>query len=141
VGLADSPFERFVAFRAFGAVLAFSPEADYVYFVTDLSGQYNLWRVAAGGGWPEQLTAFTDWTVRLAALSQAGDRLAFCADHDGDEFHQIFLAEPRAAGVQITGVGRSALRDARGVLAGRPPRVCREHARLPTWRPARPGKR
>jgi dipeptidyl aminopeptidase/acylaminoacyl peptidase len=93
VGPSESPFERFIAFRAFGAVLAFSPDAEHVYFVSDLSGQYNLWRVAAGGGWPEQLTAFTDWTVRLAAFARSGDRLAFCADHDGDEFNQIFLAD------------------------------------------------
>ena len=92
---AGSPFERFIAFRAFGGVLELSPDGEQVYFVSDLSGQYNLWRVGAGGGWPEQLTAFIDWTVRLAALSPSGEQLAFCADHDGDEFMQIFLADTR----------------------------------------------
>jgi dipeptidyl aminopeptidase/acylaminoacyl peptidase len=89
-----APFERFMAYRRFSAGLAFSPDAEHVYFVSNISGQFNLWRVRVGGGWPEQLTAFTDDTVRIIGVSPTDGTVVFCADHDGDEFHQIYLLDP-----------------------------------------------
>jgi dipeptidyl aminopeptidase/acylaminoacyl peptidase len=88
------PFEQFMAFRRFSAGLAFSPDGAHVYFVNNLSGQFNLWRTADGEGWPEQLSAFTDDTVRLLGVSPRDGSVAFCADHDGDEFFQIYLLDP-----------------------------------------------
>src|SRR5919205_495763 len=64
-----APFEQFMAYRRFSAGLAFSPDAESVYFVSNISGQFNLWRVAVDGGWPQQLTAFTDDTIRLIGIS------------------------------------------------------------------------
>src|SRR5207247_492132 len=58
-----------------------------------MSGQFNLWRVSLEGGWPDQLTAFTDETVRGAGVSRADGRIVLCADHDGDEFHQLYLLD------------------------------------------------
>src|SRR5581483_6208355 len=81
-------------YRRFSAGLAFDAAAENVYFVSNLSGQFNLWRVSVDGGWPAQLTAFTDDTVRLLDVSPADGTIAFCADHDGDEFHQIYLLDP-----------------------------------------------
>ena len=89
-----APFEQFMAYRRFSAGLAFSPDAESVYFVSNISGQFNLWRVAVDGGWPQQLTAFIDDTVRLMDVSSHDGMIAFCADHDGDEFHQIYLLDP-----------------------------------------------
>ena len=89
-----APFEQFMAYRRFSAGLAFDAAAENVYFVSNLSGQFNLWRVSVDGGWPAQLTAFTDDTVRLLDVSPADGTIAFCADHDGDEFHQIYLLDP-----------------------------------------------
>jgi dipeptidyl aminopeptidase/acylaminoacyl peptidase len=89
-----APFEQFMAYRRFSAGLAFSPDAEQVYFVSNMSGQFNLWRVRVGGGWPQQLTAFTDDTVRIIDVSPVDGTVAFCADHDGDEFHQIYLLDP-----------------------------------------------
>jgi dipeptidyl aminopeptidase/acylaminoacyl peptidase len=86
------PFERFNAVRKFGPALAFTAEGDSVLFVANISGQFNLWRVPVTGGWPEQLTAYTDSTVRSIAVSPDG-LIAFSADADGDEFHRIFLLE------------------------------------------------
>src|SRR5438132_663422 len=83
-----------MAYRRFSAGLAFTPDGEHVLFVSNLSGQFNLWRVPAEGGWPGQLTAFTDDTVRLMGVSSQDATIAFCADHDGDEFHQIYLLEP-----------------------------------------------
>jgi dipeptidyl aminopeptidase/acylaminoacyl peptidase len=88
------PFEQFMAYRRFSAGLAFDTAGENVYFVSNLSGQFNLWRVGVHGGWPTQLTAFTDDTVRLIGVSPRDDTIAFCADHDGDEFHQLYLLDP-----------------------------------------------
>jgi len=89
-----TPLEQFMAYRRFSAGLAFTPDGEHVLFVSNLSGQFNLWRVPAEGGWPDQLSAFTDDTVRLMGVSSRDGTVAFCADHDGDEFHQIYLLEP-----------------------------------------------
>jgi dipeptidyl aminopeptidase/acylaminoacyl peptidase len=88
-----APFEQFMAYRRFSAGLAFSADGKSVYFVSNMSGQFNLWRVSADGGWPTQLTAFTDDTVRTVGVSAADGSIVFCADHDGDEFHQIYLVD------------------------------------------------
>lgn len=82
--------EQFLAVRRFSAGLAFTPDGRHVLFVTNISGQFNLWRVPVEGGWPDQLTAFTEETVRGLAVSHDGT-IAFFADHDGDEFHQLYL--------------------------------------------------
>jgi dipeptidyl aminopeptidase/acylaminoacyl peptidase len=83
------PFEQFTAYRRFGGALTFTKDGAHVLFISNISGQFNLWRVPVGGGWPDQLTAFTDQTVRQLALAGDGTIL-FTADRDGDEFHQIY---------------------------------------------------
>jgi dipeptidyl aminopeptidase/acylaminoacyl peptidase len=87
-------FERFMAFRRFAAALAFAQDGRHVLFVSNISGQFNLWRVPVDGGWPEQLTAFTDETVRLMGVSPRDGTMVLCADQHGDEFHQIYLLDP-----------------------------------------------
>ena len=57
------PFEQFFAFRRFGGALDFSADGEHLYFISDITGQFNLWSVAAGGGWPSQLTGFGDRTA------------------------------------------------------------------------------
>ena len=89
-----APFERFMAYRRFSAGLAFTPDAQHVYFVGNMSGQFNLWRVPVESGWPEQLTTFTDDTVRVIGVSPTDGSVVLCADHDGDEFHQLYLIRP-----------------------------------------------
>jgi dipeptidyl aminopeptidase/acylaminoacyl peptidase len=87
-------FERFVGYRRFGAGLAFTRDDSHVLFVSNISGQFNLWRVPVEGGWPDQLTSFTEDTVRLVAVSSQDDTIVLSADHDGDEFHQLYLLDP-----------------------------------------------
>ena len=87
-------FEQFMAYRRFSAGLTFTRDSEHVLFVSNISGQFNLWRVPIEGGWPDQLTAFTDETVRLVAVSPRDGTIALCADRDGDEFHQIYLIDP-----------------------------------------------
>jgi dipeptidyl aminopeptidase/acylaminoacyl peptidase len=86
-------FEQFFAVRRFAAALSFAADGEQLLFASNLSGQFNLWRVPIEGGWPEQLTAFTDETVRGVGVSRDG-RILICADHDGDEFHQLYLLDP-----------------------------------------------
>lgn len=86
------PFERFFAVRRFGPTLAFTADGTGVLFVSNISGQFNLWRVPVTGGWPEQLTAYTDSTVRSIAVRNDG-LIAFSADADGDEYHRVYLLE------------------------------------------------
>ncbi|MYM65247.1 PDZ domain-containing protein [Pseudoduganella sp. FT55W] len=41
-----------------------------VYFISDRSGSANLWSMAADGSDPRQLTKYTDWDVRNAAIGE-----------------------------------------------------------------------
>ncbi len=83
------PFEQFYAFRRFLPVAQLTPDGERVLFVSNISGQFNLWAVDLDGGWPEQLTTFLDNTVRGVAVREDGTIL-FNADHDGAEFHQLY---------------------------------------------------
>jgi dipeptidyl aminopeptidase/acylaminoacyl peptidase len=86
--------EQFFATRRFSSVLAFTADGAHLLFAGNISGQFNLWRVPVGGGWPDQLTAFTDETVRGVGVSPTDGRIVLCADHDGDEFHQLYMLDP-----------------------------------------------
>jgi dipeptidyl aminopeptidase/acylaminoacyl peptidase len=87
-------FEQFFAVRRFSSVLAFTADSANLLFASNISGQFNLWSVPVEGGWPDQLTAFADETVRGVGVSQTDGRIVLCADHDGDEFHQLYLLDP-----------------------------------------------
>jgi dipeptidyl aminopeptidase/acylaminoacyl peptidase len=85
--------EQFFAVRRFSSVLDFTADGTHLFFASNISGQFNLWRVPVEGGWPDQLTAFTDETVRGVGVSPTDGRIVLCADHDGDEFHQLYLLD------------------------------------------------
>lgn len=87
-------FEQYFAVRRFSSALAFTADNAALLFTNNMSGQFNLWRVPVDGGWPSQLTAFTDETVRGIGVSPTDGRVVLCADHDGDEFHQLYLLDP-----------------------------------------------
>ena len=84
-------FEQFFAVRRFSSALTFTNDGAHVLFASNISGQFNLWRVPVAGGWPDQLTAFTDETVRGVGVSPRDGTIVLCADHDGDEFHQLYM--------------------------------------------------
>jgi dipeptidyl aminopeptidase/acylaminoacyl peptidase len=86
---APPPFEQFFAYRRFLPVAELTPDGSRVLFVSNISGQFNLWSVAVEGGWPEQLTSFADRSVREVAVAPDG-AILFTADRDGDEFTQLF---------------------------------------------------
>jgi dipeptidyl aminopeptidase/acylaminoacyl peptidase len=86
-------FEQFFAVRRFSSVLTFSEDGAHVLFASNISGQFNQWRIPVEGGWPDQLTAFTDETVRGVGVSPRDGTILLSADHDGDEFHQLYVIE------------------------------------------------
>ncbi len=83
-------FDQFFAIRRFLPTLTFAPDSRRILFVSNISGQFNLWRVRVRGGWPEQLTTFEEETVRAVTVSRDGGTIVFTADRHGDEFHQLF---------------------------------------------------
>lgn len=83
-------FEQFFAVRRFQHTLALTSDSSAVLFSINISGQYNLWRLPVTGGWPHQLTTFTDQAVRSVAPAPDGGTIVFAADRDGDEFHQLY---------------------------------------------------
>jgi dipeptidyl aminopeptidase/acylaminoacyl peptidase len=89
MAVAPPPFEQFYAYRRYFPIAEFTPDGERLLFVANTTGQYNLWSVPVDGGWPEQLTTFTDWSVREVAVAGDGTIL-FAADEDGDEFKQLF---------------------------------------------------
>jgi dipeptidyl aminopeptidase/acylaminoacyl peptidase len=84
-------FARYLKIRsAWGA--DWSPDGRRVSFLTDITGVPQVWEVAAGGGWPEQLT-FHDERVSGAEYHPREDRVLFSMDAGGNERMQILLLE------------------------------------------------
>lgn len=84
-------YPQFAATRIYWPYVAYSPDGQHIAHITNTTGQFNLWTIPSGGGIPRQLTAFTDNTARGMAWSPDGEQLAFIADQNGDEFHQVYL--------------------------------------------------
>jgi dipeptidyl aminopeptidase/acylaminoacyl peptidase len=84
--------ERYLNIRS-ASVAGLSRDATTVAFTTNVTGSNQLWSVAATGGWPEQITFFTD---RIAAVdwSPRADWIAFSKDSGGDENFQLYLVTP-----------------------------------------------
>ncbi len=84
-------FEQFTAVRRYQPTLAFSPDGGEVAYSTNTSGQFNLWRQSSDGGYPHQLTLYSEEAVREVAWSPDGAAILFTADRQGDEFRQVYL--------------------------------------------------
>lgn len=84
-------FEQFAATRLFYPIVAYSPDGQQIAHVNNMTGQFNLWTIPSGGGYPRQLTSYTDNTVRAVAWSPDGKQLLIQADQNGDEQHQIYI--------------------------------------------------
>ena len=89
-------FEQLFAYRSFQPTLAFSADGSRLLFSSNISGQFNLWDVDVAGGWPRQLTPFTDSTVRVVAVRTRDDTIAFTADVDGNENYQVWSIDAGA---------------------------------------------
>lgn len=87
-------FEQFAAVRRHLGAPALDPRARQVAYISDMSGQFNLWLQPLGGGWPRQVTVFQENSVRQVCWSPRGDRLIFLADTQGDEQYQVYSLDP-----------------------------------------------
>jgi len=88
-------FEQFTAIRRYMPTLSFSPDGSEVAYSVNISGQYNLWRQSSSGGYPHQMTLYSEQAVREVQWSPDGQWILFTADYHGDEFHQIYRIPAR----------------------------------------------
>jgi dipeptidyl aminopeptidase/acylaminoacyl peptidase len=91
-------FADFAPVGKFQPALAISADGGEVVFISNVSGQPNLWHQEVGLRRAKQLTHFTENAVRDVAWSPDGRHLVFVADYQGDEFHQIYLLDLDAGG-------------------------------------------
>jgi Tol biopolymer transport system component len=91
-------FADFAPLSRFQPALAISPDGGEVVFISNVSGQPNLWHQEVGLRRAKQLTHLTENAVRDVAWSPNGRHLVFLADFQGDEFHQVFVLDLDAGG-------------------------------------------
>src|SRR5688572_18993087 len=88
-------FDQFTAIRRYQPTLAFAPDGSEIAYSTNTSGQFNVWRQPSDGGYPRQLTLYTEKAVRDIAWSPDGETILFSADEHGDEFYQLYTVPQR----------------------------------------------
>ena len=74
--------------------LRWSVDGEYLFFDTNITGRYNIWRVPSSGGWPNQLTV-SDERNFLEDPSPDGRYLMYSQDYQGNEKPNLFLLDLR----------------------------------------------
>jgi dipeptidyl aminopeptidase/acylaminoacyl peptidase len=82
-------FERYFAVRGYWGNLAFAPDGSQLAYITNTSGQLNIWRQSMLGGWPFQVTVHEEASARTVLWTPSGELLGM-ADSGGSEQYQIF---------------------------------------------------
>jgi dipeptidyl aminopeptidase/acylaminoacyl peptidase len=99
---AGFPIERYLNIRA-AASPALAPGGDRVAFLLNVTGTPQVWSVGAAGGWPEQLTFYTD-RVDFVRWSPDGAGMIFGKAVGGNENAQLYWMSPDGAQVrELTG--------------------------------------
>jgi dipeptidyl aminopeptidase/acylaminoacyl peptidase len=73
--------------------LEWSADSRDIFFETNVTGRFNIWRVPADGGWPVQITVAEQRTA-LWPPSPDGRWLLYTQDRDGNEKPNLFLIPP-----------------------------------------------
>ncbi len=71
-------------------------DSRHIYFESNVTGRFNIWRVPAKGGWPEQVTV-SDERTTLLDPSPDGRWVLYSQDHAGNEKPNLYLV-PSAGG-------------------------------------------
>lgn len=99
------PIERYLNIRAASSP-ALDARGERVAFLQNVTGTAQVWSVGAAGGWPEQLTFYTD-RVDFVRWSPDGTGLLFGKARGGDENAQLYWMSPDGAQVrQLTDAPR-----------------------------------
>src|SRR5690606_5607973 len=94
-------FEQYTAIRRYQPALAFSPDGSQVAYSVNISGQYNLWRQPADGGYPVQITLSAGQSVREIEWSPDGESIVYTADNDGDEYTKVYRVPARGGEPEV----------------------------------------
>ena len=78
---------------------AWSRDSKSFIVSTNLTGRFNLWRIAAGGGFPTQLTQSDDRQMGITT-SPDGKWVEFESDHGGAEMFDLYVV-PAAGGAVV----------------------------------------
>ena len=78
---------------------SWSPDGKDIAFTTNLTGRLNLWKVAASGGWPIQLSQSDD-RQSSAIWSPDGKSIIYESDRGGGEIYDLF-AIPASGGEAV----------------------------------------
>ncbi len=73
-----------------------SPDGKTIFLVTNLSGRFNIWRMASTGSWPVQMVQSDDAQDALA-VSADGQWLYYTQDKGGNEYADLYRV-PTAGG-------------------------------------------
>ncbi len=80
--------ERYLNIRSAGSP-TFSADGGRIAFLTNITGTSQIWMMSAGGGYPEQITAYQD-NVGFVEWSPNGNGLIFGKAIGGNENTQFF---------------------------------------------------
>jgi dipeptidyl aminopeptidase/acylaminoacyl peptidase len=84
-------YAQFLPAQRLDRSVSLSADGTQVAFVSDASGQYNVYVQSASGGPARQLTGFTSKAVHEVSWTPEGSAIAFTADAGGDEADQVYL--------------------------------------------------
>ena len=72
--------------------LRWSVDGEHLYFETNITGRYNIWRVPSSGGWPVQLTVSDERNDLWDPLPD-GRHILYSQDSQGDEIPNLYLLD------------------------------------------------
>ena len=70
-----------------------SADGQHLFIVTNLTGRYNIWRMASGGSWPVQITQSDEAQSGMVA-TRDGQWLMYEQDSGGNEYADIYRVSP-----------------------------------------------
>src|SRR5215211_3402652 len=82
-------FARYLNIRSAYAS-SFTPDGQRLAFLTNISGVPQVWQAPARGGWPNQLTFFSD-RISFIEYAPNAERAIFGMDVGGSERTQLYL--------------------------------------------------